>query len=176
MVSLHWAAVCGGPGSGQQTACVCLVAQSCPTPCDPMDPLPGCSVHGDSPGKNTEVGYHTLLQGVFPTQGLNLGLPHCRRILYPLRHWESQQGEKWIRTNSICCLVYETFPLWIFYLTKCYEVSFLSPLCRQANWALERQCHLLRTCQWIKALTTSVNMSVSMPLHQHRVFSFFKFC
>ena len=36
--------------------------------------LPGSSVHGDSPGKNTEVGCHALLQGVFPTQGSNPGL------------------------------------------------------------------------------------------------------
>ena len=41
-----------------------------------------------SPGKNTGVGCHFLLQGTFPTQGLNLGLPHCRQILYHL----SQQG------------------------------------------------------------------------------------
>ena len=34
---------------------------------------PGSSVHGDSPGKNTGVGCHVLLQGIFPTQGLN---PH----------------------------------------------------------------------------------------------------
>ena len=34
------------------------------------------------PGKNTGVGYHFLLQGIFPTQGLNLGLLHYRRILY----------------------------------------------------------------------------------------------
>ena len=33
--------------------------------------LPGCSVHGDSPSKNTGVGWHALLQGIFPTQGLN---------------------------------------------------------------------------------------------------------
>ena len=33
--------------------------------------LPGSSVHGDSPGKNTGVGYHALLKGIFPTQGLN---------------------------------------------------------------------------------------------------------
>ena len=32
-------------------------------------------------GKNTGVGSHCLLQGIFPTQGLNLGLPHCRQIL-----------------------------------------------------------------------------------------------
>jgi len=47
-------------------------------PCSP----PGSSVQGDSPGKNTAVGCHALLQGLFPTQGSNPGLPHCRRILY----------------------------------------------------------------------------------------------
>ena len=40
----------------------------------------------DSPGKNTGVGSHFLLQGIFPTQGLNLGLLHCRQILYGLSH------------------------------------------------------------------------------------------
>ena len=40
----------------------------------------------DSPGKNTGVGSHFLLQGIFPTQGLNPGLPHCRQTLYHLSH------------------------------------------------------------------------------------------
>ncbi|KAI4547702.1 hypothetical protein MJG53_000534 [Ovis ammon polii x Ovis aries] len=45
-----------------------LVAKSCPTLSDPMDcSLPDSSVHGDSPGKNTGVGCHSLLQGIFPT-------------------------------------------------------------------------------------------------------------
>ena len=35
-----------------------------------------------SPGNNTGVGYHSLLQGIFPTQGLNPGLLHCRQMLY----------------------------------------------------------------------------------------------
>ena len=64
-----------------------LVVQSCLTLCDPVDcSPPGSSVHGDSPGKNTGVGSHTLLQGIFPTQGLNPGLLHCRQILYHLSH------------------------------------------------------------------------------------------
>ena len=43
--------------------------QSCPTLCDPMDySPPGSSVHGDSPGKNTGVGCHVLLQGISPNQ------------------------------------------------------------------------------------------------------------
>ena len=42
---------------------LCLVAQSCPTLCDPMDySPPGSFVHGDSPGKNTGVGCHALPQ------------------------------------------------------------------------------------------------------------------
>ena len=40
----------------------------------------------DSPGKNTGVGCHSLLQGIFPTQGPNLGLLHCKQILYCLSH------------------------------------------------------------------------------------------
>ena len=64
-----------------------LVAQSCPTFYDPMGcSPPGSSVHGDSSGKNTGVDCHVLLQGIFPTQGLDPGLPHCRQILYCLSH------------------------------------------------------------------------------------------
>ena len=64
---------------------LCLVAQLCPIHGNPMDcSSPGSSVHGDSPGKNTGVGCHALLQGIFPTQGSNPGLPHCRPILYRL--------------------------------------------------------------------------------------------
>ena len=41
------------------------------------------------PGKNTGVDCHSLLQGIFLTQGLNLGLLHCRQIPYHLSHQES---------------------------------------------------------------------------------------
>ena len=63
------------------------VAQSCPTLCNPMN----CSLTRflrpwDFPGKNTGVGCHFLLQGIFLTQGLNPGLPHCRQMLYRLSH------------------------------------------------------------------------------------------
>ena len=43
----------------------------------------------DSPGKNTVVGCHSLLQGIFPTEGWNPGLLLCRQILYCLSHLES---------------------------------------------------------------------------------------
>ena len=50
-----------------------------------------CGRHGlqsprSSPGQNTGVSSCSLLQGIFPTQGSNPGLPHCRRILYQLSH------------------------------------------------------------------------------------------
>ena len=56
------------------------VAQSCLTLCDPMD----CP--WNSPGQNTGVGSLSLLQGIFLTQELNLGLLYCRQILYPLSY------------------------------------------------------------------------------------------
>ena len=61
--------------------CVCvLITQSCLTLCNPMD----CSLpHSSCPGKNTGVGRHALLQGIFPTQGLNSGLPTLRADFLP---------------------------------------------------------------------------------------------
>ena len=53
----------------------------------------------NSPGKNTRVGSHSLLQGIFPTQGSNPGLLHCRQILY---HLSRQQSPK--------IFLNETFP------------------------------------------------------------------
>ena len=64
-----------------------LFAQSCLALSDPMGcSLPDSSIHGDSLGKNTGVGYHALLQGIFPMQGSNPDLPHCMWILYHQSH------------------------------------------------------------------------------------------
>ena len=61
--------------------------QSCPTLCDPTDcSPPGSSVYRGSPGKNTGVGCHAFIQGIFATQGSNPGLLNCRRTLYLLSH------------------------------------------------------------------------------------------
>ena len=74
---------------------LCLVAQSCPALCDPMEcSPPGSSVHGDSPGKITGVGCHALFQGIFLTQGSNPGLPHCRRMLHCLNPIQSKKFKK----------------------------------------------------------------------------------
>ena len=80
---------------------MCLVAQSCPTLCNSMDcSLPGTSVHGDSPGQNTGMGCHALLQGTLPTQGSNLGLPHCRQILNHLSH-QGSPSSFWFISSHI---------------------------------------------------------------------------
>ena len=82
-------------------AVLSLVAQSCPTLCNPMDcSPPSSSVHEDSPGKNTGVGGHALLQVIFPTQGLNLGLPHCKWILYHLSHQGNSRIQEWVANPS----------------------------------------------------------------------------
>ena len=50
----------------------------------------------NSPGQNTGVGSLSLLQGIFPTQGSNPGLPHCRQILYQLSHKGSPRTLEWV--------------------------------------------------------------------------------
>ena len=50
----------------------------------------------NSPGQNIGVGSLSLLQWIFPTQGLNPGLPHCRQILYQLSHQESSRIPEWV--------------------------------------------------------------------------------
>ena len=58
--------------TGFPSSSSCLVAESCSILCDTIDcSSPVASVYGDSPGKNTGVGCHALLQGIFLTQGLN---------------------------------------------------------------------------------------------------------
>ena len=64
--------------------------QSCPTLCDSM----GCP--WNSPGQNTGVGSLSLHFGNFPIQGSNLGLLHCRQILYRLSHQGSPKILEWI--------------------------------------------------------------------------------
>ena len=58
--------------------------------------LPGSSIHGNSPGKNTGVGCHVLLQAFFQTQGSNPGLPRCRQILYYWSHQGSLRVLEWV--------------------------------------------------------------------------------
>ena len=87
---------------------------------DPMD----CSLPWDSTGENNAVGSHPLFQEIFPTQGLNLGLLHCRQILC---HLSSQGSLQVLRDNptslnplSICAFMPLISPqvLFCFYINK----------------------------------------------------------
>ena len=78
-------------------AVLCLVVQLFLTLCDPRDcSPPDSSVHGDSPGKNTGVGCHALLQGIFPSQRSNPGLLCCRQILHHLSHQRNPRMLEWV--------------------------------------------------------------------------------
>ena len=66
------------------------VTQSCLTLCNPINRP------WNSPDQNTGVGSLSLLQGIFPTQGANPGLPHCRRILYQLSHKRGPRTLEWV--------------------------------------------------------------------------------
>ena len=73
--------------SGDVILIVLSTVQSCLPLCDPMDCGPlGSSVHGVLQAGILEWVSHTLLQGIFPSQGSSLGLLYSRQILYSLSH------------------------------------------------------------------------------------------
>ena len=79
-----WGSISVSPGKKSRSISAFSVhvkaLQSCLTLCSPMDSSPsGSSVPGILQARITGVGCHFLLQGIFPTQGLNPGLPHCRQ-------------------------------------------------------------------------------------------------
>ena len=74
-----------------------------------------------SPGKNTEVVSHSLLQGIFLTQGSNLGLLHCRRILY----WLSHQGSPHIYTYTYIYKLFSRF----FSIIDYHKILNMVPCC-----------------------------------------------
>ena len=57
---------------------------------------PAFATPWNSPGQNTGIGTFSLLQGIFPTQGWNPGLPHCRWILYQLSQKGSPRILEWV--------------------------------------------------------------------------------
>ena len=85
------------PGSANAQPCFFYLSASSSSVCESesssvvFDSLPPHGLYSpwNSPGQNTGVGNLSLFQGIFPTQGLNIGLPHCRQILYQLSLVES---------------------------------------------------------------------------------------
>ena len=104
----------------------------------------------NSPEQNTRVGSFSLLQGIFPTQGWNPGLQHCRWILYQLSHERSPRTLEWV-----------VFPFsrgssqprkWIS-LLHCrqilYQLSYQgSPYC--VHKFVEKKWICLHTCSWMR--------------------------
>ena len=81
-----------------------VTRQRLPTLCDPMWQHTSLLCLWNSPGKNTGVGSHFLLQGNFPTQGLNLDLLLYRQILYHLSH-QGSPGKTSAQHNQIAPLL-----------------------------------------------------------------------
>ena len=111
---------CGGTGA---LMCV-LVAQLCLT-LDPMDSPPGSPVNRILQARIPEVGCHALLQGIFPTQGSNPGLLHCRQILYHLSHQGSPCFLLILEISNNLIMACESSPHQLSTL-----VSFFSSICQ----------------------------------------------
>ena len=73
----------------------CMWSESRSIMSDSLEPH-GLYSPWNSPGRNTGVSSLSLLQGIFPTQGSNPGLPHCKWILYQLSHKGSPRILEWV--------------------------------------------------------------------------------
>ena len=91
-----------------------------------------------SPGQNTGMDSHSVLQGIFSTQGSNPGLPHCRQILYQLSHKGSP-----ILTESASKILWR-------WLMKCHKIWRWCALMRR--WSVGRVNFLTCTEQWLRAM------------------------
>ena len=87
------------------------MVSSCSRPCGPYGPA-GLLCPWDSPGKNTGVCCHALLQGIFWTQGSNLQLLHCRWVLYGWATGEAPDDLGDYCKLFPCMLIY--FLIWLF--------------------------------------------------------------
>ena len=96
----------------------------------------------NSPGQNSGVGSLSLLQGIFPTQGLNPGLLHCRRILYHLSHQGSPRILEWVASpfsrgsslhwTRVSCIAGRFFTNWAIREAQPKQVpafTYLIPCC-----------------------------------------------
>ena len=124
-------------------------------PCDPMDWSRLLCPWG-SPGKNTGMGCHALIHGIFPAQGWNPGLLHCRRILNHLSH----QG------RPIYFIIGHLVPLSQF----CYSfIKNLSILCKYSN-LLPYFClsYLIFCLMSMTLIVYPFGVSVACSLWDHR--------
>ena len=92
----------------------------------------------NSPGQNRGMGSLSLLQGIFPTQRSNPGLPHCRRILYQLSHKVRPRILEWVdypfpRGSSWIFLTQESNWALLHCRHILYQLSYLGPSSDRPN-------------------------------------------
>ena len=118
---------------------------------------PGSSAHGDSQGKNTRVGCCSLLEGIFPTQGSNPSLPHCRQVVCHL----SPQGSP---KHLIILAYYYCYCFWynmIFTMTTIQLLMILKALV---------QLRLLNIfCLQLHLLSSSPLLSAGRYYYSHSI-------
>ena len=154
-------------------AVLCLVAQSCPTlmPARLLCP-------GDSLGKNTGVGCHALLQGIFPAQGLNPGLPLCRQILYHLSH----QGSPNVSVCSYCFVDRNLNSLTFLSISQSFQLCWTINVVEVAHYVSLRYilynfCFIvlfwLCCFMWKKPFPSSCCLWVSVKKYLHKDISLY---
>ena len=121
-----------------------------------------------SPGQNTGVGSCSLLQGLFPTQGLNPGLPHCRWILYQLSpqgsprilEWAAypfSRGSPWPRNRtSIFCIASRFFINW----------AIREALINDTNKQARNRIHSILDIFWVNYFTVILPSVLAWLLYQ----------
>ena len=102
-------------------------SESCPVVSDSLQPHWLYSPW-NSPGQNTGRGTCSLLQGTFPTQGLNTGFLYCRRILYKLNHQPGKPKNTGVRSLS---LLQEIFPI-----QQLNRISWIACETQEASWSI----------------------------------------
>ena len=144
-----------------------LGTQLCPL-CNPMDCSPLLLCPCNSPGKNTEVGCHSLCLGVFLIQGSNPGPLHCRQILYCLSHQGSSYIHKHALSNTLLPFITLTYYVLdqlrirkiSFYFAFSYWFFDAFPFCMQIQISivslLSEKVFLIRQVCWQQIPSVSV--------------------
>ena len=111
---------------------------------------PGFSVHGNTPGKNTAMGCHTVLQGIFLTHGWNRDLLHYRRFLYQLSYQGMLSAMTVIPPATITCLenfvlfnVHNTCVLMNLFIIRWFFSRWRSPLRYAVDFNIEIKSSLI---------------------------------
>ena len=106
---------------------------------------PGLYSPWHSIGQNTLVGSLSLLQGIFPIQGSNSGLPHCRQILYQLSYKGRLRILEWVAYPS--CPLFNS----LFFGSNRYRRGSTRPLPKQMNHSQEMIYYILFSCSHLQS-------------------------